>query len=189
MGFVKPIRILNTLPTLDSIRLSSGLRHDGGLRFIQPLKNKASCFATGLHDSNLFPSPLYLLVQYTTIQGIAEFNFDFKETQSLSGLNSTHFTEDSGPESLWNFSNLQNLAENMVNGDKTGNGAVRPPKPLSLKGGATAKYRHVAAVHSVQRASCLSHDSEAPPSFLGFRNLMVIVLSEPPRELSRPLQV
>lgn len=39
-----------------------------------------------------------------------------------------------------------------------------------------AKYRHVAAVHSKVRSSCLSHDSEAAPSFLGFRNLMVIVL-------------
>ncbi|KAH8805579.1 hypothetical protein F5884DRAFT_736747 [Xylogone sp. PMI_703] len=38
------------------------------------------------------------------------------------------------------------------------------------------KYRHVAAIHSKPRASVLSHDSEATPSFLGFRNLMVIVL-------------
>lgn len=39
-----------------------------------------------------------------------------------------------------------------------------------------SKYRHVAAVHSVSRPSTLSHDSPATPSFLGFRNLMVIVL-------------
>ena len=39
------------------------------------------------------------------------------------------------------------------------------------------KYRHIAAVHSIPRTSCLSHDSDAAPSFLGFRNLMVIVLS------------
>lgn len=38
------------------------------------------------------------------------------------------------------------------------------------------KYRHVAAVHSQTRPSCLSHDSPAAPSFIGFRNLMVIVL-------------
>lgn len=44
----------------------------------------------------------------------------------------------------------------------------------------TPKYRHVAAVHSRQRASCLSQDSEVSPSFLGFRNLMVIVLSKLP---------
>lgn len=41
-----------------------------------------------------------------------------------------------------------------------------------------SRYRHVAAVHAKQRTSCLSHDSEQSPSFLGFRNLMVIVLGE-----------
>lgn len=40
------------------------------------------------------------------------------------------------------------------------------------------KYRHVAAVHLKTRPSCLSHDSDSAPSFLGFRNLMVIVLGE-----------
>ncbi|KAI8634722.1 diacylglycerol O-acyltransferase [Xylariaceae sp. FL1651] len=38
------------------------------------------------------------------------------------------------------------------------------------------KYRHVAAIHSEARPSTLSHESQASPSFLGFRNLMVIVL-------------
>ena len=38
------------------------------------------------------------------------------------------------------------------------------------------KYRHVAAVHSQARPSCLSHDAQTSPSFVGFRNLMVIVL-------------
>ncbi|KAI9815517.1 MAG: hypothetical protein M1827_002651 [Pycnora praestabilis] len=38
------------------------------------------------------------------------------------------------------------------------------------------KYRHVAAVHSRSRPSSLSRDAEATPNFLGFRNLMVIVL-------------
>lgn len=37
--------------------------------------------------------------------------------------------------------------------------------------------RHVAVVHSKNKTSCLSHDSAEMPSFLGFRNLMVIVLS------------
>lgn len=46
--------------------------------------------------------------------------------------------------------------------------------PLSF----SSKYRHVAAVHSRIRNSCLSHDSNITPSFLGFRNLMVLVLSE-----------
>ncbi|KAK4040922.1 MBOAT, membrane-bound O-acyltransferase family-domain-containing protein [Parachaetomium inaequale] len=38
------------------------------------------------------------------------------------------------------------------------------------------KYRHVQAVHSQSKPSCLSHDTTETPSFLGFRNLMVIVL-------------
>lgn len=41
-----------------------------------------------------------------------------------------------------------------------------------------ANYRHIAAVHSRLRTSCLSHDVQESPSFLGFRNLMIIVLSE-----------
>ena len=47
-----------------------------------------------------------------------------------------------------------------------------------LKKTVQKKYRHVVAVHSKTRPSCLSHDSEVAPSFLGFRNLMVIVLGE-----------
>ncbi|KAI1267404.1 diacylglycerol O-acyltransferase [Xylariaceae sp. FL1019] len=38
------------------------------------------------------------------------------------------------------------------------------------------KYRHVAAIHSEARPSTLSHDTQVSPSFVGFRNLMVIVL-------------
>jgi len=48
---------------------------------------------------------------------------------------------------------------------------LEPIRPRTKK-----KYRHIAAVHSKPRTSCLSHDSEIAPSFLGFRNLMVIVL-------------
>ena len=39
-----------------------------------------------------------------------------------------------------------------------------------------SKYRHVEAYHSKLRHSSLSRDSGATTSFLGFRNLMVIVL-------------
>lgn len=49
-----------------------------------------------------------------------------------------------------------------------------PPKTRSRK--PPPKYRHVEATHSLVRPSCLSHDSNVSPSFLGFRNLMVIVL-------------
>ncbi|KAF9893423.1 Diacylglycerol O-acyltransferase 1 [Aspergillus nanangensis] len=40
----------------------------------------------------------------------------------------------------------------------------------------SSRYRHVAAYHSQQRHSSLSRDSNDSPSFLGFRNLAVIVL-------------
>ncbi|KAF1936796.1 hypothetical protein EJ02DRAFT_386765 [Clathrospora elynae] len=38
------------------------------------------------------------------------------------------------------------------------------------------KYRHVFATHSSTRTSCLSQDTESSPSFVGFRNLMILVL-------------
>jgi len=47
------------------------------------------------------------------------------------------------------------------------------------------KYRHVFATHSLTRTSCLSHDADKTPSFVGFRNLMILVLS---KHSSLPLQ-
>ena len=41
------------------------------------------------------------------------------------------------------------------------------------------KYRHVFATHSSTRNSALSYDADKPPSFVGFRNLMILVLSTP----------
>jgi diacylglycerol O-acyltransferase 1 len=59
------------------------------------------------------------------------------------------------------------------------NGSSQPPQPLvPIRSVLKKKYRHVAAVHSMPRTSVLSHDSETSASFLGFRNLMVIVLSK-----------
>jgi diacylglycerol O-acyltransferase-1 len=53
----------------------------------------------------------------------------------------------------------------------------KAPQPLApIRTHTKKKYRHVAAVHARPRTSCLSHDSAVSPSFLGFRNLMVIVL-------------
>ncbi|KAL2005385.1 hypothetical protein VTN00DRAFT_2596 [Thermoascus crustaceus] len=48
--------------------------------------------------------------------------------------------------------------------------------PQSRAAATRSKYRHVAAYHSQLRNSCLSRDSTVTPSFIGFRNLMVIVL-------------
>ncbi|KAI9691542.1 MAG: hypothetical protein M1822_007613 [Bathelium mastoideum] len=38
------------------------------------------------------------------------------------------------------------------------------------------KYKHAFVVHAKQRTSCLSRESDNTPSFLGFRNLMVLML-------------
>ena len=46
------------------------------------------------------------------------------------------------------------------------------------------KYRHVQAVHSQSKPSCLSHDTTETPSFIGFRNLMAIVLGKAYRHLA-----
>lgn len=54
------------------------------------------------------------------------------------------------------------------------------PAPIGKK--RHSKYRHVAAYHAQLRHSSLSRDAETTPSFLGFRNLMVLVLG---REASR----
>ena len=62
----------------------------------------------------------------------------------------------------------------LLGGEQTksnGHATMQAPREAAL-----VKYRHVAAVHSKTRTSCLSHDSETSPSLLGFRNLMVIVL-------------
>ncbi len=40
------------------------------------------------------------------------------------------------------------------------------------------KYRHVRAVHVQSKPSCLSTDTTEAPNFIGFRNLMAIVLGE-----------
>lgn len=69
---------------------------------------------------------------------------------------------------------VKRAAHSHVNLKLNGFSTPQPLAPLRLK----KKYRHVAAVHSIPRTSCLSHDSESTPSFLGFRNLMVIVLSQ-----------
>lgn len=45
-------------------------------------------------------------------------------------------------------------------------------EPQKLK----RKYRHVAALHLICQSSCLSREATVTPSFLGFRNLTVLVL-------------
>lgn len=57
-----------------------------------------------------------------------------------------------------------------------GGGDPAPDTTAQLKKALSRKYRHVAAVHSKSRPSTLSHDAPDTPSFLGFRNLGLIVL-------------
>lgn len=54
----------------------------------------------------------------------------------------------------------------------------KEPTTTTPKRTGRSKYRHIAAYHSQSRNSCLSRDSTWNPSFIGFRNLVVIVLSE-----------
>lgn len=49
-------------------------------------------------------------------------------------------------------------------------------RPSSRGKGLESKYNHVFPVHSERKTSCLSHDAEATPNFVGFRNLMALVL-------------
>ncbi len=67
------------------------------------------------------------------------------------------------------------VISDMSDMSSTSNGAATPP---GQREEVPSRYRHIAAVHSRARTSCLSHDSEFAPSFLGFRNLMVLVLSK-----------
>lgn len=54
------------------------------------------------------------------------------------------------------------------------NGSAVTPKSTKFR----SKYKHVEAAHRTSRPSVLSHDSKEVPSFLGFRNLMVLTISE-----------
>ncbi|KAI1928340.1 hypothetical protein LOZ53_004420 [Ophidiomyces ophidiicola] len=56
--------------------------------------------------------------------------------------------------------------------DPSADDSEKPPPEAKQR----SKYLHVAAYHSIVRPSCLSRESNTPPSFFGFRNLMVIVL-------------
>lgn len=59
---------------------------------------------------------------------------------------------------------------------------LTPPSPTPSEISDTvrrqqAKYKHIFAIHAHSRTSTLSRDAPTTPSFLGFRNLMVLVLS------------
>ena len=67
--------------------------------------------------------------------------------------------------------------------EKNGSTVSVKPDAVAINGSKTTnnapiKYRHVAAVHSKSKISLLSSGHENPTDFVGFRNLMVIVLSK-----------
>lgn len=76
----------------------------------------------------------------------------------------------------YNDSSLRPRSSNKAARDSSPS-AVKTAEP-SVKRRATrrSKYRHVEAYHSKLRHSSLSRDSGTTTNFLGFRNLMVIVL-------------
>lgn len=82
----------------------------------------------------------------------------------------TTATLQSSPEGLVRRGSHANL-----NGFANTLRPLQPLEPLASQR-IKKKYRHIAAVHAGPRTSCLSHDSAIAPSFLGFRNLMVIVI-------------
>lgn len=68
------------------------------------------------------------------------------------------------------------LKANSANGD-----THDEPRSLPKK---RSKYRHIAAYHSKLQHSSLSREADVLPNFLGFRNLMVLVLGMIDPELS-----
>lgn len=81
-------------------------------------------------------------------------------------------------------SNVHTLVTQAQEVTSKGLGDVRAPVQIpngtTQKGPSTpkvrSKYRHVAALHSKVRPSCLSHEAPETPSFIGFRNLMVLTI-------------
>lgn len=65
---------------------------------------------------------------------------------------------------------------NSTNGTIPAVTEVSPPSTSTSK--KRSKYRHVAAYHSEARHSSLSREADVLPNFLGFRNLMVLVLGK-----------
>lgn len=68
---------------------------------------------------------------------------------------------------------VQNEVPDEVKGIKITNGKEAR---LTVSARGEQAFRHVVAYHSRPRASCLSRDATSSSSFLGFRNLMVLVL-------------
>ena len=60
---------------------------------------------------------------------------------------------------------------------KTESAPIEEPTANGKRRFVPRKYNHLFAIHSKSKASCLtSQDAEQTPNFVGFRNLMVLML-------------
>ncbi|EFX00706.1 membrane bound O-acyltransferase [Grosmannia clavigera kw1407] len=112
---------------------------------------------------------------------------DGRIAMDAATVTSCQASADSGS----NSNNTSSLRRSKTGKDAAAAAASRPRLPPAEAGTRPAgdspaiqqlrkviryKYRHVAAYHTQSQPTCLSTDSATSPSFLGFRNLMVIVL-------------
>jgi diacylglycerol O-acyltransferase-1 len=97
-------------------------------------------------------------------------------------MTETQVASPGRPRSFPLKANLNTNASGKVNGNGSGNGVIGGQSMSNGKATSgtsnktETKYKHIAAAHYKSRSSVLSHDREVTPSFLGFRNLMIIVL-------------
>ena len=101
-------------------------------------------------------------------------------------MTSTHYVITSSATSTPPTRRSSETIETKLNGhansthtlDKKDEQVMTTPAEKPKKPKFRSKYKHVEALHKVARTSVLSHDSEHVPSFLGFRNLMVLTISK-----------
>lgn len=72
---------------------------------------------------------------------------------------------------------MQQASSPLYRGKATSESKANGTTNGTTKRARDTKYRHVFATHSSSRTSCLSQDADKVPSFVGFRNLMILVLS------------
>lgn len=76
---------------------------------------------------------------------------------------------------------MQHASSPVYRGKTAPQASPAPTPNGTTKRARDTKYRHVFATHSASRTSCLSQESaDKIPSFVGFRNLMILVLSRTP---------
>lgn len=98
----------------------------------------------------------------------------FSEPEEAIASMATVVRTLSPPDVMSHDTTTTHVNGNAISSNTTqANGTATGPSTRKI----SSKYRHIAAVHSSGRTSYFSRGAEITPSFLGFRNLMVIVLS------------